>query len=195
MSIRKEKTFTTFDIAKMLDVYPSTVAKWIDSGKLEAFITPGGHRRVRLEELLLFLKKHRIPAPARLKGVSKKKVLVIDDDKNILKLFENIFKKKFKEIDFFKAENAFTAGIILNKEKPDLVFLDIKLPGIDGYEVLNRIRENKELKNTKIVIITGFTSKEEAIKKGASFYLPKPFSLKEVEKITKKFLFMRGGDD
>jgi len=195
MSIRKEKTFTTFDIAKMLDVYPSTVAKWIDSGKLEAFITPGGHRRVRLEELLLFLKKHRIPAPARLKGVSKKKVLVIDDDKNILNLFENIFKKKFKEIDFFRAENAFTAGIILNKEKPDLVFLDIKLPGIDGYEVLNRIRENKELKNTKIVIITGFTSKEEAIKKGASFYLPKPFSLKEVEKITKKFLFMRGGDD
>ncbi|RLD16155.1 MAG: hypothetical protein DRI36_06100, partial [Caldiserica bacterium] len=58
-----EKTFTTFDIAKILDVYPSTVAKWIDKGELNAFTTPGGHRRVRKSDLVSFLKKHNIPVP------------------------------------------------------------------------------------------------------------------------------------
>jgi len=188
-----EKTFTTFDIAKILDVYPSTVAKWIDKGELNAFTTPGGHRRVRKSDLVSFLKKHNIPVPDIF--LDKKRVLVVDDERGILQLFEKFFKKKFKNIELLKAEDAFSAGIILKEKKPELVFLDIRLPGVGGYVVLERIKKNPDLKNTKIVVITGYDSKEErrrAMRKGADFYLPKPFTVDDIESLTKRFIL--GGE-
>ena len=60
------KLYTTHDIARMLQVDASTVAKWIDAGGLVAFRTPGGHRRVRATDLRAFCERHQMPITGEL---------------------------------------------------------------------------------------------------------------------------------
>ena len=64
------KTLSTFAIAKMLYVDPGSVANWIDRGMLVAHRTPGGHRRVATEDLVTFLRDHKMPIPGELNPVS-----------------------------------------------------------------------------------------------------------------------------
>ena len=83
-NIMPKKTYTTSEIAKELDVYPMTVARWIDNGELKAFITPGKHRRVSKEDLIEFCKKHNKPLPFSLEIKNRNKILIIDDDKKLI---------------------------------------------------------------------------------------------------------------
>jgi len=182
------KTYTTFYISKICDVYPTTVANWIDEGKLKAFTTPGGHRRVSADDLKEFLKKYNMPVPEKLFSNGKKKVLAVDDDKAVLKVIRRILAKD-KNYEMYSAVDGFQAGNLFSEIKPALVILDIKLPGIDGFEVCRQIREKD--KNVKIIAITGYDS-EETRKKilacGADAYLPKPFEVKVlIETVEKLF--------
>lgn len=61
-----EPLFTTHKAAKLLQVDPSSIAAWVDQGKIHAFRTPGGHRRIRRSDLIAFLKHYKMPVPARL---------------------------------------------------------------------------------------------------------------------------------
>ncbi len=92
-----KKNYTTFNIARMLNVYSSTVARWIDERKLKAFVTPGGHRRVNGRDLYVFLKKHNMPIPAELTYSNKKKILVVDDNLGVLNSIVKILETKKKK--------------------------------------------------------------------------------------------------
>src|SRR3989338_3939410 len=62
----EDKPLTTFEVSKICGVVHSTVSNWIDEGKLNAYRTPGGHRRIRKNDLLLFLKLYEISLPEAL---------------------------------------------------------------------------------------------------------------------------------
>lgn len=68
--LHEEKPFTTFEVSKMCGVGHTTVSYWVDEGKLPAYRTPGGHRRITREDLLGFLKQYRIPVPRRLEQMA-----------------------------------------------------------------------------------------------------------------------------
>ena len=173
----KQKTFTTFAIAKMLGVYPSTIANWVDSGKLKAFNTPGGHRRVLPEDLRGFLKQHNMPFPAVLVSEDTK-ILVVDDDPKILELVTGFLKTAKKGYQILTAADGFEAGRLLGLHDPQLVVLDLKLPGIDGFEVCRQIKEQHI--RTKVLAITGYDNeenKQRIMKAGADGYLGKPFRM------------------
>ena len=173
----QKKTYTTFKIAKMLDVYPSTIANWIDEGKLAAFNTPGGHRRVLEPDLIAFIKKHHMPLPAGLTPEDIK-ILVVDDDPAILELVTGFLKSVKKGYKIFTAADGFEAGRLLGRHDPQLVVLDLKLPGIDGFEVCRQIKEQHS--RTKVLAITGYDTdenKRKILKAGADAYLGKPFRM------------------
>ena len=187
---KKEKTFTTFDISKICDVYPTTVANWIDEGKIKAFVTPGGHRRVNVNELREFLESHGMTVPDELKAPGKAKILVVDDDKIVLDAVVKILKY-VKKYSVFTAEDGFKAGQAVVEHDPALIILDLMLPGIDGFEVCRTIR--KKNKKVKIIAITGYNTEEnkkKIIASGADAYLGKPFEmevfLKMVEDVLSK---------
>src|SRR6266496_492556 len=63
----KVKTiYTTHEVSRLLQVNPRSVINWIDQNLLPSYRTPGGHRRIRRDDLLAFLRKHQIPTPAAL---------------------------------------------------------------------------------------------------------------------------------
>src|SRR5262245_61612745 len=79
-----EKTYTTFQIAEICGVRPTTIIKWVKQNRIKAYVTPGGHRRIQETDLLKFLKYYHFPIPENLgHEATKKKILVIDDESSL----------------------------------------------------------------------------------------------------------------
>ena len=117
----------------------------------------------------------------------KAKILVVDDERLILWSMEQSLKKEGYET--FMAETGEKGLEIFEKETPDLVLLDIKLPGMDGLQALKKIQQIK--KDSPVIIITAHGSIElavEAMKFGAIDFIKKPFDVQEIKIIIQKSL-------
>lgn len=182
--IKKTANFTTFDISRILGVYPTTVANWVDKGSLKAFVTPGGHRRIEARTLSKFLKHHKMPVPPELEKILAKgrtKVLIVEDNIKVLSSIKDCLKRKKGKYEIGIAMDGFEAGRAVSDFKPDVVVLDIRLPGIDGFRVCQLIRESD--RNTGIIAMSGFHSdetKKRILAAGANAYLKKPFHMDQL---------------
>ena len=87
-----EKIYTTYQIGKFCQVNIRTVIRWIETGKLKAYSTPGGHRRVKWSDLITFLTQNRMPIPHELEEAKRKKILVVDDDIDFLEIATKILE-------------------------------------------------------------------------------------------------------
>ncbi|MEO0275563.1 MAG: sigma-54 dependent transcriptional regulator [candidate division WOR-3 bacterium] len=107
------------------------------------------------------------------------KVWVLDDNKSFCNLISQFIREKgYQVLSFY---DPFVLLEELKKDSPDFVLLDLKLPKINGIEVLKKIKEKDE--NIKVIVITAFGSIEnaiEAIKNGAYYFLTKPFESEEI---------------
>ena len=108
-------------------------------------------------------------------------VLIIEDDKDIVELVRyNLEREGFRVLDAADGEQGLAAVI---RQKPDLVLLDLMLPGVDGLEVCRRIRAHDELRSTPVVILTAKGEESDVViglELGADDYLAKPFSPREL---------------
>ena len=112
------------------------------------------------------------------------KLLIVDDEADVREFAANFFRKRKVEVS--TASSGEEALDIVGKEKPRLVLLDIKMPGIDGIETLRRIRAND--KETKVIMVTGKKPDEEGVSDqckelGILDYIHKPLELGELERI------------
>lgn len=118
-----------------------------------------------------------------------KKILVIDDDRTILRQIQAHFSQH-KGVTIFTAENG-QAGLTLASRKAfDLIILDWTLPDIAGIDILSLLRRKSSTKNTPVLMLTGRSKIgeiERAFGRGANGYITKPFSLK---KLRQKALIM-----
>lgn len=109
------------------------------------------------------------------------KILIVDDEPNIVLSLDYLVRKN--GFIPFIARNGSEALAIVEKEKPNLVVLDIMMPDIDGYEVCKQIKANASLEHTKIIFLSA-KSRQEDIDKGlamgADQYVTKPFSTKQI---------------
>jgi excisionase family DNA binding protein len=170
---------TTGEIAKYCHVTHRGVLKWVESGKLKAYRTPGKHSRVSIEDFLNFLKEYNMPVPLELQPASLlKKVLIVDDDRGIVHSLRRILMLENKYI-IEEAFDGFEAGKKFTAFQPDLIILDIHMPALDGFQVYANIRQDPNSKNTKILIISGVSEPNEIQKimdLGADGFLQKPFT-------------------
>ena len=112
-------------------------------------------------------------------------ILVIDDERDIREGCERILSRM--ECKVFIASNGMDGLEIIHREQISIVLCDIKMPGIDGIEVLSRIRETK--KAVLVIMITGFATVEtaiEAMKRGAYDFVSKPFTPDQLRIVVKR---------
>jgi PAS domain S-box-containing protein len=122
------------------------------------------------------------------------KILVIDDEPALQKAIQKILKNENYDIDF--ANNGVEGLAYLKKEKPDMIFLDLRMPGLDGFGFLEKINIQPE-DPYHVVVITGHGDDKEvqrSFELGVNFFLRKPLSLVEVRCLAKRCLEMKANE-
>jgi DNA-binding response OmpR family regulator len=112
-------------------------------------------------------------------GGEMKKILIIEDDKTIVEGLEDTLR--FHDFDVFTAAEGKEGIDIFSREEPDLIILDIMLPGVDGFEVCRKIKQLN--KDVPVIMLTARTRESEKLlgfELGADDYVTKPFSVKEL---------------
>ena len=121
----------------------------------------------------------------------RRRILLVDDEQDILDILHEHFAK---ECDVETAADGMTALAIVRARRPDVIFLDINMPGINGVDVLKSV---KELDATiPVLMVTASADNAlaaEAIKRGAFSYVPKPFDLKYLNHLVAAALSSRAG--
>ncbi|HEY5295350.1 MAG TPA: response regulator [Gaiellaceae bacterium] len=171
--------------AKFLGVAQSTIRKWSDQGRVPAFYTPGGHRRYRRRDLELFL--DRSGPGGRKDGPL---VLVVDDDPLLREFVRvNLETEGYTVREAAGADEALAA---IADQAPQLVLLDVVMPGVDGWELLQRLQE---LHGSIPVImfsgqVGGATDAEQrgAEQLGAKGFVGKPFDPQELVERAKQLV-------
>ena len=152
---QEEKVYSTQQVSKLLNVARKSISNWIDQGKLKAFKTPGGFKRIRHSDLIRFINEYDMPLPPQL--FSSKKVLIVDDDDLALKVYQRTLRKLRQSVQVEAKKNPIEALIEIGGKKPDLVIVDIMMPDMNGYEFCKRLKEHPETKDIKVVAMTAST--------------------------------------
>jgi excisionase family DNA binding protein len=160
--------------AKFLGVAQSTIRKWSDQGRVPAFYTPGGHRRYRRRDLEAFVDRS---GPGG--GGGGPLVLVVDDDPRLRQYVRvNLESEGYTVREAEGGEQALAA---IEDQKPDLVLLDVVMPGIDGWQMLQRMQERHG--SIPVIMFSGKVepeSPDQAARRGAQDFVGKPFDPQEL---------------
>ena len=167
--------------AAFLGAAQSTVRKWADGGQLPAFYTPGGHRRFRRGDLEAFL------AVPRGGPGSRSSVLVVDDDARLREFIRvNLEREGYSVREATSAEEGLRA---LAEQPPDLILLDVKMPRVDGWEMLRAVQERHGVGAIPVIMYSGKVDQaDEAVTRGARAFIGKPFDPGQLLEATKQLL-------
>jgi len=170
--------FTTGEAAKICKVSQQTIIRCFDNGSLKGFRVPGSRfRRIPRDQLFAFMRDNGIPTDAL--ESSKRKVLIVDDDQELVDLMRDVFERDGR-FDIRLANNGFDAGMLVKEFRPDLVVLDVMLPDINGREVCQRVRSDETLDSVKIICISGMVEQDKIADlraAGADDFMQKPFTI------------------
>lgn len=178
------KTLKPSEIAQYCDVHQRTVSRWIANGQLKGHKLPGrGNYRVLVEDFISFLHRQQMPMPDMLLQedagetvAEKKRVLIIDDEAAMRNAVRRVLQQSTPH-DIISAQDGFQAGVKIIAEKPDLIILDLSMPGLDGFDVIQFIRQRPDLSALKILVLSGLAPDElaESVRIGANDAISKPF--------------------
>jgi excisionase family DNA binding protein len=178
--MKNQKPLTTGQVAAYCHVSHVTVLKWIKEGRLKAYTIPSGHYRIQKQDFHEFLVQHKMPVDEAFFAEEAVKVLVVDDE---AKTYE-LVKSALDEYKVASAADGFEAGLQLANFQPDLLILNLGMPGIDGSEICQGVKTNPTTKRTKILVLAKSAKEEavtEALASGADGSLGKPLQVEELK--------------
>lgn len=148
---------TTGKAARVCGVHVNTIKGWIRKGALPAKLMPSGHWRITKAAFLNFLKEYDFQIPEELRRREEKnRVLVVDDDPVTLDLLQGVMENAAFVDEVHTAEDGYSALIQIGQIRPQLLILDIMMPGINGLELIRRLREQPDLTGQmRILVLTG----------------------------------------
>jgi excisionase family DNA binding protein len=172
------KPLSTTKVARFCHVSHAAVCNWVKAGKLRAYRTPGGQYRIEPGVLVEFMKQLGMPVPEELTPGRVKRIVVVDDEPDITNMAMRVLGTDGVGYEVTTAPDGYTAGRLVHSLLPDLVVLDIRMPGIDGIAVCKSIKTNPATRQAKVLIATAYAT-DENVKRlrdlGAEDFLEKPF--------------------
>lgn len=178
-------TCSTTEAAKRLGVALSTVQSWVETGALEAWKTPGGHRRVMIKSVDRLLEE----------GISKRKpvsevnalrVLVVEDEHVMIEIYSGFFRKWRLPVSVSFTENGYEALLRIGYEIPDLIITDLSMPEMDGFQMIRSLRQFQATAKIQIIVVSGLSDADIADQGGLPediLVLHKPVNLEQLHQL------------
>ena len=190
---------TTRRAAELLGVSLRTAQLWSESGVLEAWKTEGGHRRISLESVKRLLadpkvisQTETIPPPsvrARDDGDRPFSILVVEDEATLCLVYELTLSRWPMQPQVMTAYDGYEALLRVGLNRPDMLVTDLRMPGMNGFQMLRTLRKLHELSDMKIVVVSGLSPDE--IEDGGGIpegiqVLPKPIPFDQLQEIAER---------
>jgi excisionase family DNA binding protein len=166
----QDTDYSTRDVAAILGLAVRSVQLMVDRGELQAWKTPGGHRRIDRASVDAFLRDRQGQAgtkrsvarmapesPPRAATAStdgKSKVLLIEDSKHYQKLASMLLRNDFPELEIFVADDGFAGLAMAGQLQPTLLIVDILLPGMDGATLITSLRSHSQFAESRLIVLT-----------------------------------------
>jgi excisionase family DNA binding protein len=150
---------TTREAADLLGVSLRTAQQWVEKGMLEGWKTSGGHRRITRSSVMRMLKeitdrKNLAPPPYALP------VLVIEDDAVMQKLYRIHISRWPFPVELYTALNGYEGLVAVGEMKPSLLICDLRLPGINGFQLIRSLCAMERYDGLAIIAISGLARDE-----------------------------------
>lgn len=116
-----------------------------------------------------------------------KSILIVDDQFGIRALLSEVLQKEGYKV--FQAENGIDALKIITEQSPNLIFLDFKIPGMDGMEILQRLKQMEN--NIPVIMMTAYNDEktvQKSLALGASLHIAKPFDINKIRQIVSELI-------
>lgn len=147
--------------ARLLGLSVATVQTLVEKGEIEAWKTQGGHRRISLRSVNKYLQRYN-PHVAPLAPVIQQRlqILVVEDDENQRELYVANFDDWDMPVDCTVVQSALEALMDIATLQPDLLITDLKMPGVDGIEMLKVLKGRSQLQTMQVLVVTGMAPEE-----------------------------------
>jgi CheY-like chemotaxis protein len=180
--MQRERFLTTGDSASNCEVTSTAVLKWLGAGRQPVFTIPGGHYRILKTDFRAFLEEYSMFVDEGFFGKGRKRILIVDDEPAVVAFIESALRLG-SDYELVTASDGFEAGRQVTAFRPDLIVLDLMLPGVNGFEICRRVKTDPATQHVRILVVTGFASDEniqKALQYGADDYLEKPLKLEDL---------------
>ncbi|MGC3982389.1 MAG: response regulator [Steroidobacteraceae bacterium] len=152
--------YSTRDAAGELGVSIKTVQMWVESGVLQAWKTPGGHRRITRDSVRSMLEqriqKTTTPTTTPVdKATPRFNLLVVEDEAHLRKLYELTITHWGLPMTLSTVSNGFEGLIRIGQTKPDVLITDLQMPGMDGFRLIETLRNNPAYRSIRIIVVSG----------------------------------------
>lgn len=179
-------TLTTRGVAKRLGVSLRAIQLWVESGELEAWKTPGGHRRVLLESVNRFVAA-RMPGAEQRQAEVPLRVVVVEDDADLMRLYQLTIAEWPFLVDLQTARDGFAGLVCIGRHRPHLLITDLAMPELNGFRLLHSLATNPDLRDMRIAVVSGLDPREIAdqgpLDSHRVVVLPKPVPFDALQRI------------
>ena len=148
---------TTRQAAEMLGLSLGTVQQMVESGALAAWKTGGGHRRVSVASVKEHLRRRGTSSSSPRAPAAELSVLIAEDDPILQKLYQITLANWRLPVTVQIVSNGFEGLVQIGQQAPDILILDLMMPGMDGFEMIRTLRANPALSAMDIIVVTGMS--------------------------------------
>ena len=186
--------YTTAEVAKLLGRAVRSVQLMVDRGDLEAWKTPGGHRRITRASVERWRGRQgdaattsgapaAAPAPAPAQAGTGPRVLLIEDSVHFQNLVRLLVQRHFPDVQLHVAHDGITGMALYGQIQPDVLLVDILLPDIDGAALITTLRTHEQFARCKLLVVTSLDAAEReayAFALGGARVIHKPQLVQEL---------------
>lgn len=158
--MQTKPSYSTVYVAKRLGVSLPTVQRWVDSGRLKAWKTMGGHRRVDAESAEELFRQQAEGQPAA--DATPLSVVIVDDSADDRDLLTALLESQQADARITMAANGYEGLLLIGQIQPDLVITDLDMPKLDGFELVTRLLAHASIKPPAVIVVTSFTAAQVA---------------------------------
>ena len=154
---------TTIEVARRLGLAVRSVQLMVDRGELQAWKTPGGHRRISRASVdrWIAVRQGQVPAGARGIGAARAPlVLLIEDSRHYQNLVSLLVKQQFPAVELHVADDGIAGLAMAGQLQPDVLLVDILLPGIDGATLITGLRSHAAFGRSRLIVVTSLEGAE-----------------------------------